>query len=491
MRVLLAANHDTLFEFHRLLRFPHLGIASIAANLDRELCEVKVADLIVAGRNPRDFFLRLLKDYRPDVVGLSCMVFQYSEALELARITRAYNKNIVIVMGGYGPSVIYEEILQSDDMDYIDFIIRGEGEAAFNELIRALNFKTDLKNVPNLSYRINGSVIHNPAGSLIDLDTLKIPDRNARVLKKGFYTVGYPADVIETSRGCVNDCGFCTIRHMYGKSFRRYKPERIVNDIRDAQSHGASSIFIVDDNITLDTRHFNKVCDAIIDARLNKMRFTVEASVKGLTQKPELIKKMADAGIKQIFLGIENFSENALDFMSKSGQFKFSDTYEVVTELKKRKILIIAGIISGYPGDTEESMWTNFKFCSELGIIVPIFYLLTPYPKTRIRDELINLGLVTNLHDYSKYTGFDANVRTATLSAERLREIREEMGFRYPVYSGAWLRLLREFPFLFSARLFFGQLFLEPGEFVGYTKELFRISNFFKKKKAAEEHAEV
>jgi radical SAM superfamily enzyme YgiQ (UPF0313 family) len=481
MRVLLAANHNTLFEFHRLIRFPHLGIASIAANLDKETCDVKVVDLILAGRNPCGVFIEILKNYQPDVVGLSCMVFQYAEALELAKIVRAYDKNIVVVMGGYGPSVIYEEILESDDMDFIDFIIRGEGEAAFNDLIKALNRRIDLKSVTNLSYRINGSIIHNPAGQLIDLDTLKIPDRTARILKKGFHTVGSPADVIETSRGCVHDCSFCTISHMYGKSFRKYKIERIINDIKDARSHGAKSIFIVDDNITLDSQHFKNVSDAIKDAKLNKMRFTVKASVNGLKQNPELIKKMADAGITQIFLGIENFSEHALDFMSKSGQFKQSDTHEVISELKGRGIFIIAGIISGYPDDTEESMWANFKFCQELGIIVPIFYLLTPYPKTRIRDELIKQGLVTNMNDYSRYTGFDANVRTKTLSAERLKEIREEMGFRYPVYSGAWLRLLWEFPILFSAKLFFNQLFLEPGEFIGYTKELFRISNFFKK----------
>ncbi len=481
MRILLAANHNTLFEFHRLIRFPHLGIASIAANLDREICDVKVVDLIVAGKNPTEYFHGLIKSYKPHIVGLSCMVFQYTEALELAKIVKKNNKETIVVMGGYGPSVIYEEILESDDMEYIDYIIRGEGEIAFNELVKAIKKGDRMNGVPNLSYRHEGSIIHNKNYELADLDVLKIPDRNARILNKGFHTIGYPADVIETSRGCVHECSFCTIQHMYGKSFRKYKIPRIIQDIRDARKHGAKSIFIVDDNITLNPRHFNNVFEAIVDEDLTKMRFSIETSVRGLAENPHLIKTMAKAGVTQVFLGIENASEQALEFMSKNGQFKHSDTNNVILELKRNRILVIAGIISGYPDDTEESIWANFRYCQEIGVTIPIFYLLTPYPKTKIREDLISQGLVTNLNDYSKYNGFEANIKTKHISTERLKELREKIGFRYPVYSGAWLRLLWEFPVLYSTKLFFNQLFTEPAEFIGYTKELFRISNFLKK----------
>ncbi len=92
MRVLLVSHYKTVLEFDRLGKFPSLSLGSIAANLDRDLCDVKIADLVVAGRNPKRYLSRLLKKYQPDIVGLSCMVYQYAEALELAKIAKHYNK---------------------------------------------------------------------------------------------------------------------------------------------------------------------------------------------------------------------------------------------------------------------------------------------------------------------------------------------------------------------------------------------------------------
>ncbi len=477
MNVLLASNNHTVLEFDRLGRFPSLSLSSIAANLDRDICDVKVADLVITNRNPRRLFKGLLKKYRPDILGLSCMVFQYEKTLELAKMAKNYNKNIIVVIGGYGPTVICEEILKSNDMDFIDFIIRGEGETAFNELVKAIKFKNDLKNVPGLSYCSNGSIIHNPPGDLIDLDTLKIPERNARIFKKGFHTFGYPVDVIETSRGCVMNCNFCTIREMYGKKFRKYKIERIIDDIKDAKNHGAKAIFIVDDNITLDGKRYIDICNAIIEAGLNDLQYGVQVSVKGLKQTPGLIKKMAEAGTRVIYLGIENMNEEALKFMHKGDEFKNSDAYEVVKEIKNYNMTTIAGIISGYPEDTEESIWANFEYCLRIGIDNPIWYILTPFPKTKIRDELLEQGFITNISDYTKYTGLIANIKTKTLSSQELQELRELLGFRYFTQKGTVKYMLQEEP-AFAVKLILNQLFTEPKQFVNYTKELFRITNY-------------
>ena len=142
-------------------------------------------------------------------------------------------------MDGYGPTVIYNEISESGDLEHIDFIMRGECDFAFNDLIRAIKGEKQFKDVPNLTYRSGGSVCHNPAASILNLDEIKIADRDARILRNCFHAIGFKLDAIETSRGCVMNCNFRTIREMYGKSFRKYKIERIIGDISDAQKHGA------------------------------------------------------------------------------------------------------------------------------------------------------------------------------------------------------------------------------------------------------------
>jgi radical SAM superfamily enzyme YgiQ (UPF0313 family) len=452
-----------------MTRLPNLGLSSIAANLDRNLCDIKIVDLIVAGRNPQKYFLSLLQTYQPDVVGFSCMIFQYAKTLEFAKMTKNFNKNIKVVMGGYYPTVDYDVILESADMEFIDFVIRSEGEIAFNELIRALNNGGDFRKVLNLSYKDNGSIVHNPKSKLLNLDEIKPPDRDVRILKKGFHLFGYPADAIETSRGCTCDCDFCSIRSMYGKSFRKYKIERVLNDIRDAQKHGAKSLMITDDNPTLAGRRYKELCEAIIEAKLNKIRYYIQASINGLKNTPGLIETMVKSGARWVFLGIENESDETLEFLDKSNQFKKSDAFEVIGELKEHGAIVFGGIIIGNPEDTEEKVWANYEYAKKLGMDFPVFGILTPYPKTPIRDKLLKQGLIVNLHDYSKYNCFNANLRTKHLSPERLSQLRQEIETMYPIKSGSIWRLLREFP-LYFAKLIPQSLIKEPKNVFGFIK---------------------
>lgn len=473
MRVLLVANQETEFGLDRSIRLPNLGLSSIAGNLDRELCEVKVVDLVVAGRNPRKRLHRTLKKFRPDVIGLSCMTFQYNESFELARIAKLFDKDITVVMGGYHPTVAYDLILKNeDDIKSIDFLIRNEGEVAFNELLKAMEKGNDFSNVPNLSRLNNGSIIHNPRSDVLDLERIKLPDRDARINTKGFHIFGYPADVIETSRGCSFSCDFCCIRSMYGRSYRTYRIDRVLDDIRDARSHGAQAIFIADDNITLDGKRFAELCDAIIDARLNTLKYFPQVSVRGLHRTPGLIEKMAASGVRWVFLGIENTSHENLDFLDKSDQFEISDVDEVLKELRRNNILVIAGFIIGNPDDTEESIRANYEYAKRLKIDIPVFVILTPYPKTEVREKLLAQELITNEHDFTQYTCFKACVKTKHVSAERLYELREELGYRYPIDSGAVWRVFKKFTIPFRIRLVVGEFVRDPMEVIRYFKGL-------------------
>ncbi len=473
MRVLLVANPKTTLGFDRIMRLPNLGLCSIAANLDRNICDVKLVDLVIAGRKPGIYLRHLLKQYQPDVVGFSCMIFQYQEALELAKITKEFDKNIKVVMGGYYPTVDYEAILERDDMDYIDFVVRNEGENAFNKLIKELNGKNNFDNVPNLSYRDNGSIRHNPSEDLLHLDEIRLPDRNVRVLKKGFHLYGTPTDVVETSRGCLNKCKFCNIQQMYGRSFRKYKIERVIRDLRDVQKRGAKAVFIADDNITVDGERYKELCQAIIGAKLNSMKYLVQVTIKGIKNTPGLVSLMVKSGVNIVLIGIENVSRDNLDFLDKSIQFKNSETHEVIKEFRKRDVLVGGTFIIGNPGDTEEIIYKNFEYAKNIRVDLPIFLILTPCPKTPVRKELEEQGLITNLDDYSKYDFFQANVKTKYLSSERLHELREEIGFRtFSDPSRAW-KLLKNMPLSYT-KYFFEYVKNEPQEMIGYVRGIFK-----------------
>jgi anaerobic magnesium-protoporphyrin IX monomethyl ester cyclase len=183
--------------------------------------------------------------------------------------------------------------------------------------LRALEAQRGYDHIAGLSYRGADGFRHNPARSVSGLEDGEIrpPRRDVRVLG-GYTLLGRQVDVIETSRGCTFDCSFCSIIEMRGRNFHIYSFERVLADIRDARDHGARSLFIVDDNITLNVRRFEALCRAIIDAGLNHLEYTVQAMTSAIANRGErLARLMREAGFRYVFLGIENILEEDLRFL--------------------------------------------------------------------------------------------------------------------------------------------------------------------------------
>ncbi len=474
MKILLVGSPRTVMGFNRLTKIPSLNLASLAANVDKSLCEIKIADLVVKDKDPKKALLEILNEYKPDLAGFTAMSFQYNTTLELIKATRQFSPNIITVVGGYHVTADKENILAGDDMKFIDFLIDGEGEVPFNELIKTLPNGNEFEKVPGIAFLKDGKPVITDRPVLLSPEEINIPNRSARIYKKGFHIMGTPGDVIETSRGCVYDCNFCSIRNMYGKTFRKFSTERIMTDLEDARRHGARSIFITDDNITLDGKRYLELCDEIVKSKLN-MTFAVQASVRGIRKTPGLAEAMARSGTKFVFLGIENVSDSALEFMHKSNQLKSSDTEWVVKELKKYKIMVVGGFIFGHPDDTKETLLENFNYAKKIGIDIQLFNILTPHLKTELRDELIKEGLVTNIDDYSKYNHYASNVKTRNLSTDELFKIRNVLDARFPVESGAIFRLFRSYPMFFTG-LMFKMLMQEPQNWFNFTTGFLRRS---------------
>ncbi len=455
------------FGVDLLFRIPNLGLCSLAANIDRKQNDIKVVDLIVSGKRPLKYFSKIIKDYSPDIVGFTCMAFQYSDTLTYIKHLKNIKPNTITILGGYYPTVDYQTIIESDDINSIDFIVIGEGEISFSKLIDELNGKRDFSNVPGLIFKDGKNIIINSQKKLANLDEIKLPDRSVRLLRKGFYCNGYKSDAVETSRGCVYDCSFCCINNMYGKSYRKYNFDRIISDIRDAEKFGAESIMFVDDNITLDGKRFLELCKRIKEEKLNHIKYLVQASINGIKKIPELPKAMHEAGIEWVFLGIENANDKMLNFINKDSQLNPSDTEEVVKCLNENNIITIGGFILGYPDDNEETLRYNFEFAKKIGVAIPIFNILTPYPNTEIREVLLKENLITNLYDYSKYDCWEVNIRTRHLTTEQIYKIRHELEARYPIEYGTLKKLIKKYPF-FMLKMLWRFITFKPQDLYKY-----------------------
>jgi hypothetical protein len=186
-----------------------------------------------------------------------------------------------------------------------------------DSLLRAIEAQRGYDHIAGLSYQSADGSHHNPPRRVSGLEDGEIrpPRRNVRVLR-GYTLLGRQVDVIETSRGCTFDCSFCSIIEMRGRNFHTYSFDRVLADIHDARDRGARSLFIVDDNITLNVRRFEALCQAIIDAGLNDLEYTVQATTSAIANRGErLARLMRKAGFRYVFLGIENILEEDLRFL--------------------------------------------------------------------------------------------------------------------------------------------------------------------------------
>jgi anaerobic magnesium-protoporphyrin IX monomethyl ester cyclase len=431
MNVLLLSMPDSFEHMPTVaIRMPNGALASLAGNVDPHH-RVAIADLVLAQSSVTRTLERLVREFQPDVVGLSIMTFQRATAFKIARLLRMLKPDVRVVVGGYDPSLAPEAYEPCHGNDVIDFIVRGEGEQPLCQLLRALESGAGVESISGLSYRRSqgartvAGFVHNAvrpiaAGGSIDL---RLPNRGARVLA-GYTLLGRPVDVVETSRGCTFDCSFCSIIEMRGRNFHTYPIERVLADVADARARGARAIFLVDDNITLDIRRFASLCQAIVDSGFNDVDYTVQAMTAPLAQHgAALAPLMRRAGFRYVFLGIENVLDDDLAFLKaraknarrENGRTVGNATIEAIGHLHRHGMFVVGGLIVGNPDDTRESIETNLEFARRY-VDWPYIQHPTPYPGTPMTREFRDRGLIVD-EDVCHYDGTTAVVRSQHLSA--------------------------------------------------------------------------
>jgi radical SAM superfamily enzyme YgiQ (UPF0313 family) len=376
----------------------------------------------------REVVTRLVRELKPNLVGLSVMTFQRRSASRLVELLRALNPEVKIVAGGYDPSLAPEAY---QDMA-VDFLVRGEGDLTFRELLRAVEHGSGFERICGLSYRSDAQWVHNPDRPVHSLEgpEIRLPKRSARVLD-GYTLLGRQVDVVETSRGCTYDCSFCSIIEMRGRNFHAYTFDRVLDDIRDARAHGARTIFLVDDNIMLNVRRFEGLCQAIIDAGLNQIDYFVQAMTSSIATHGEtLAPLMQQAGFRYVFLGIENILEHDLEFLKASakntersnGRPAGNATLRAIDYLHRYGMYIVGGLIVGNPDDTRESIEANLDFARQY-VDWPYIQHPTPYPRTPMTKEFRDRQLITN-DRLEEYDGTTAVVRTQHMEASEVEFMR-------------------------------------------------------------------
>ncbi len=421
MKVMLISMPDVVpIIIHEMaVHMPNHGIATVGGNIDDDH-QVYLIDLIRKRRSIKKYLTKMVRRIEPDLIGLSAMAWQYDTSVRIAHLLKEIRPQVKIAIGGYHATLMAEEIAFAPESQWIDFIIRGEGEEVCRRLVNGLAGRDHIEEIPSLSWKRDGVFVHNPRSENLDLATLKLPIRDKRRLTWGYHIIYSKIELMETSRGCTRGCNFCSMRHMYGRTFRTYPISRVLEDLDDIYyKRNTRWVFITDDNMVLNPARVMELCEAIIARKYKGLNLVVQADCLSMAANEAMVAKMAQAGFRSVFLGIENGSTKNLSAAGKGDIVAASR--KAIENCHKYGMMVIGGLIFGFPEDDVDSIRENYEFFRSINADASYCQILTPYPKTGMRENLLEEGLIVNTNNYKKYSGLWANVRTRYLSADQLQ----------------------------------------------------------------------
>lgn len=362
-----------------------LGLAYIASVLEANNVAVKVLDLNLSSYDNWDFFDQRLAEIEPDVVGITAMTMNHPIAMNIAERIKRYRRDITIVMGGIHPSLAYDSILKNPS---IDFVVYGEGEFTFLELIENIQKGRETRCINGLAFRTNGEniVVTPPRPKITQLDSLPLPARHLFFEEGG--DTGYIASII-TSRGCPYRCSFCSTARFHGRKLRTRNPEKVVEEIKQLiETYALDGVSFSDDIFTIDRTRTINLSKKIKEQGLNiKWGCLTRVDCVDL----ELLEIMREAGCEHIFYGIESVSQEALDRAKKG--FTVEQAKKAVTWTKEAGISVIESFIIGLPSETYESALKIADFVAETEPSRVVLNTIMPFPGTELYNNLEQLGL--------------------------------------------------------------------------------------------------
>ena len=339
---------------------------------------------------------------------------QFPRALDIAKTLR--DKNIKTAIGGFHVSGTMAMLKERDahvekalEMGVSLFAGEAEGrlgqvliDAFENKLAPIYNFMDDLPNIEGVAAPLlPAERVHLTAGATTSFDA---------------------------GRGCPFSCSFCTIINVQGRKSRRRSPADIEKIVRANVAQGLHSFFITDDNFARN-KDWEIILDKLIDLReVEKLKISFIIQVDTLCYKlPNFIEKSKRAGVKRVFIGLENINPDSLLGASKR-QNKITDYRQMLLEWKKAGIVTYCGYILGFPGDTQESILRDIEIIKkELPVDLLEFFYLTPLPGSEDHKKLHEAGIAMDA-DLNKY---DLN-HAVTAHPKMSRENWEE------TYQKAW-----------------------------------------------------
>jgi radical SAM superfamily enzyme YgiQ (UPF0313 family) len=236
------------------------------------------------------------------------------------------------------------------------------------------------------------------------------------LLRNDRYLIG----VIQTSRGCPFECEFCDVIVYLGRRIRHKAVEQILREADTLYAYGYRSIFLSDDNFTVNRAKATEILTALRDWNRDKEEpvvFSTQLSVD-IARNPEILDLCRDVGLNVVFVGIETPNKEALK-QSKKRQNVTSDLHDAIHRLHRHGVCVQAGMIVGFDEDTPDAFRTQFEFLQEARVPISSTGMLNAPARTPLEKRLREEGRLVEQLDCDHYS--QTNIIPKQMTIEELK----------------------------------------------------------------------
>jgi anaerobic magnesium-protoporphyrin IX monomethyl ester cyclase len=390
---------------------PPMGLGYLASIVERSGIQVKILDclmrgweheedvnesLIRVGLSDEDIQEQIIQ-FKPDVVGINCQFSrQYKIYHQMFSLIKNINPRIIVVAGGPHATVCPQEVLNDENCDYV---LIGEAEDSFRELIEALQQDTEISTIDGLGWKIGDQLNFNPKLRLIkDLDSIPFPAYHLMELDKYFCLEASHGTrhkkrfcPIITSRGCPAKCTFCNAHQVWGNKYRMRSVENVLEEMRLLKDqYGIEEIMFEDDNVTANAKRAKLLFARMIEEGFDFVWDTPNGA--GVwTMDEEMIDFMKKSGCVRLNFPVESGSQRVLNDIIKK-PLNLNKIKVLVNYCKTIGLDYSMFLVMGMPGEKLSDMWESFKFAAECGCFTPHISVATPYPGTQLYENCLENG---------------------------------------------------------------------------------------------------
>ncbi len=369
-----------------------LGLLAVATPLLRSGYQVTIIDSTITP----NFRQRVLDEVKDALcLGVSLVTGpMIRETVEISRAVKEWNKDFPVILGGWHPSLLPVQTLEAD---FVDIVVRGQGETTMLEVVQHLEDGASLDGIPGVGFKRNGRLIFNPERPLQPL--VQMPPKAYHLADFDAYEriCGRRWAMYISSLACPFNCSYCTNAGVYGRQWNGLPAEQVVEETFDLSTrYRLEMLWVVDDNFLVDLDRALKIAEGLVRAGA-RFQWSIQATTNLTARLSEdELRLLRRAGLHQICQGVDSASPKILELMNKTFQ-DFDSIYQSAERCLKVGIRPSFNIIFAYPGEGNSERRQTVAFIMDVCRRFPgaEFWtnIFTPYPGSPIMHQAQENGI--------------------------------------------------------------------------------------------------